>query len=163
MKCLVFSDSHGYLRTLKSALRAHPDAEVVFFLGDGICDIEEAAYGDSRRAYVCVRGNCDTSFTFRESTVKKVETINLLGYNILLTHGDLYGAKYGMGGLIALGKSEGADIVLYGHTHLPHEEYVNNLERPMYLFNPGSASAIDGSFGIITLGKTPLFSHGSII
>ncbi len=36
MKCLVFSDSHGNVSYMKKALRLHPDAEVVFFLGDGL-------------------------------------------------------------------------------------------------------------------------------
>ena len=163
MKCLVFSDSHGYQRVMRTALKMHPDAEVVFFLGDGLSDLEELSYNDSSRAYVCVRGNCDRAYTFQNREVKKVESINLSGYNIVLTHGDLYGAKYGMGGLISLARSEGADILLYGHTHTPHEEYVSDEKHPIYLFNPGSASVSGGSFGVITLGKTPLFSHGAVL
>ena len=163
MKCLVFSDSHGFLKTMKSAIRLNPDAEVVFFLGDGISDLEEIAYNDKSRVYVCVRGNCDSAYTFLDTELKKLERINIGGYNIVLTHGDLYGARYGMGGLIALGKAESADIVLYGHTHIAHEEYINEFDKPMYLFNPGSASVHDGSFGIITLDKLPLFSHGNIL
>lgn len=163
MKCLVFSDSHGSRRTMERALRMNKDAEVVFFLGDGLSDLEALAREDSSRAYICVRGNCDFASTFRHSEVLKVEKICLEGYVIVLTHGDLYGAKYGTGGLISLGKAEGADVVLFGHTHCPYEEYISDTPKPMYLFNPGSASIASGSFGIMTLGEGLLFSHGSLI
>ena len=163
MKCLVFSDSHGAILTMKEALRAHKDAEVVFFLGDGLADLEYIRMSDSTRAYIAVRGNCDFRSVFMDTEVKKVEKISLMGYNILLTHGDLYGAKGGVGGLISLARSEGADIVLFGHTHAPYEEYINEYEKPIFLFNPGSASHSSGSFGILTLDKTVLFSHGNFL
>ena len=41
MKCLCFSDSHGTSAYMRRALKMHPDAEVVFFLGDGLSDLEE--------------------------------------------------------------------------------------------------------------------------
>ena len=163
MKCLVFSDSHGSVMCMKEVLRMHRDAEVVFFLGDGISDVEQLAISDSTRAWIVVRGNCDFRSVFMNSDVKKVEKISLLGYNIILTHGDLYGAKGGVGGLVNLARQENADILLFGHTHSPHEEYINEYEKPFYLFNPGSASLQSGSFGVLTLGKTVLFSHGNFL
>ena len=163
MKCLVFSDSHGSLRNMQEALRMNKDAEVVFFLGDGLSDIEAIALSDRSRAYFVVRGNCDFRSTFLSSDVAKVEKISIGGYNILLTHGDLYGAKGGDGALIALARRENADILLFGHTHLPYEKYIDEYERPMYLFNPGSVSLSGGSFGIMTLDKIPLFSHGRFL
>ena len=40
MKCLVFSDSHRNTRNMREALLRNPDAEVVFFLGDGLSDAD---------------------------------------------------------------------------------------------------------------------------
>lgn len=163
MKCLVFSDTHGRIGVVRQAMRMHPDCEVVFFLGDGVDDIEAIAMTRPDVAFIAVRGNCDRTTVFRSGELKKVESISLLGNKIVLTHGDLYGAKSGLGGLISLAKSEGADILLFGHTHTPCELYVTEYERPFYLFNPGSASGRDATYGVIDLHENtyPLLSHGA--
>ena len=167
MKCLVFSDSHGSPYTMMKALSLHRDAEVVFFLGDGLSDLDAVEYSESSfsptpRMWLPVRGNCDFSGVFRGAPVKKIEEITLLGKKIVLTHGDLFGAKGGLGALSGLALERGADIVLFGPTHIPHEEYVGG-EHPHYLFNPGSASSATRSFGILTLSEgSILFSSGRL-
>ena len=128
MKCLVFSDSHGNTRNMRQALLSHPDAEVVFFLGDGLSDADLVSSGDSGRAWLPVAGNCDFSPMFRDSFVKKTDAITLEGVRIAFTHGDLYGAKYGIGGLLSLAKEQGASLVLFGHTHEPLEKYIPTEE-----------------------------------
>ena len=161
MKCLIFSDSHGNTYNMQKALRYHPDAEVVFFLGDGLSDADLISSGDSGRAWLTVAGNCDLSPMFRGAFVKKTDAITLEGHRIVLTHGDLYGAKYGIGGLIALAKERSADIVLFGHTHEPLERYEALTEGGVYLFNPGSVGA--GSYGVLLLTEGGiLLSHGKI-
>lgn len=164
MKCIVLSDTHGYIETAKYALSKNPDAEVVFFLGDGIEDIEFVANGRSDIMWIAVKGNCDRTALFRENHLKGVESITLLGKKIVLTHGNLYGAKSGLGALIYLARETEADILLFGHTHTPCEIYVSEFEKPFYLFNPGTASGYEGSFGIIELseGSLPLLSHGKL-
>lgn len=165
MKCIVLSDTHGYIDTAREALRRNPDAEVVFFLGDGLEDIDYLADSYKNVAWLAVRGNCDArSPYFRANMVKSVDSITLLGKKIVFTHGNLYGAKSGMGGLVSLAKEEGADILLFGHTHTPCEIYVNEYEKPFYLFNPGAASGYDAGFGVIMLseGKEALLSHGKL-
>ena len=169
MKCLLFSDSHGYAEPMRRALFLHPDAEVVFFLGDGVWDFDRVAGDDRTRTYLAVKGNNDVGARFRGEPVEKVAAITLAGRRILLTHGDLYGARYGEEGLCRLAVSHGADIVLFGHTHLPYERYFPAKEaagRSFYLFNPG-AILPDGAYlshyGILTLDeRNILFSHGSL-
>ncbi len=96
----------------------------------------------------------------RGAQIKKTEEITLLGKKIFLTHGDLYGVKYGTERLGYAAEERGADIVLFGHTHIPHEEYIS-AQKPYYLFNPGSISSPSYSYGIITLTEsTVLLSHG---
>ena len=164
MKCIVLSDTHGYIDIAREALRLNPDAEVVFFLGDGLADIEFLSDNYKNVAWLAVRGNCDIAAVFRDSMVKAVDSITLEGKKIVFTHGNLYGAKAGHGGLISLARKEGADILLFGHTHTPCEVYINEYEKPFYLFNPGSASGYEASFGLIQLefGKEPLLSHGKV-
>lgn len=162
MKCLVFSDSHGYTSCMRRALSLNRDAEVVFFLGDGLSDIAALAAEYPDKAWIAVRGNCDFTSRFLEREVKKVESITLEGHRIVLTHGDLYSAKRWLGGLITLAADEGAEILLFGHTHTPCEIYAAECDPPFYLFNPGAAGGADPSFGVITLeaDKPPLLSHG---
>ena len=160
MKCLVFSDSHGNNAFMKTALSMNRDAEVVFFLGDGLSDVELLAYEDAKRKWIVVKGNCDFHTCFCGEPVSKTEEIHLEGRKILLTHGDLYNVKYGFDVIKRYAMKREADIVLFGHTHTKHEEYVNG-DKPFYLFNPGSISSNDYSFGILTLTENSvLFSIG---
>ena len=94
---------------------------------------------------------------------------------LLLTHGHRYSVKSGYDALLARAVEVGADIVVFGHTHVPFLKTIPKgtevsgkiLERPTYLFNPGSVSTDpDGlglPFGTLFLrGDTVLFSHGRI-
>ena len=166
MKCLCFSDSHGSSYYISRALALHPDAEVVFFLGDGISDFEEAVISDRKpRAYFAVRGNCDNLATFMNRPLKKTETLTLLGRKIIITHGDMYMVKYSDEGLKKLAASESADVVIFGHTHRPTEKYVNLDLQNVYFFNPGSIGIGYGNvptYGVISMDEDNiLFSHGS--
>ena len=159
MKCLIFSDSHGSISFMSRALSKHPDAEVVFFLGDGLSDADSLASLDDKRMWIAVRGNCDFMKYFCGREAVKCEEIILEGKRIIATHGDLYQVKFGLENIKSLAFCRKADIVLFGHTHVPHEEYVS-CDSPFYLFNPGSASQ---SYGILTLTENSvLFSHCKI-
>ena len=160
MKCLIFSDSHGSVFYMQKALAMHRDAEVVFFLGDGIYDFDAVASSDRvPRTWIAVRGNCDFHRYFLGRDTQEIEEITFMGKKIVLTHGDLFGVKGTLSHLELLAKERGADVVLFGHTHIPHESYVS--EGGFYLFNPGSISSPSYSYGILTLGDSILFSHGS--
>ena len=143
----------------------HPDADAVFFLGDGLDDVYPFVRDDKRRPWYCVRGNCDRfSYSF-DREVPTVDTVTLGGKRITFTHGHVYGAKSGNEGLIALGRETGADIVLFGHTHTPTESFVETPEGSMYLFNPGAASYSyhkTPHFGVIMISESGvLLSHGA--
>ena len=164
MKCLCFSDSHGSSYNIRTALGKHPDAEVVFFLGDGLRDMEGFIM-DRNRAWLAVQGNCDYSPLLGESLVKKTDSITLMGKRIIFTHGDLYGVKYGLDGVKKLAVDHNADIILFGHTHQPLEKYIPTDEGGFYLFNPGSiGGGFDGaSYGVINItDKGILLSHGRL-
>ena len=163
MKCLCFSDSHGSSLGMRRALAMHRDAEVIFFLGDGLSDFEELIY-DRTRAYIAVRGNWDVNGILGDQMVKKTDSITLLGHRIFLTHGDLYGVKYGTSGVEKLAVDHNADIVLFGHTHQRFEKYFPTEEGGYYLFNPGSIGGgfgIKPTYGVINITEQGiLLSHG---
>ena len=159
MKCLIFSDSHGDTYYMRRAIDKNPDAEVIFFLGDGISDAEAVALGDSCRMWIAVRGNCDFTGFFKNQCLNKNEEITLEGKKIFLTHGDFYGVKGGLENLTAAARARGADIVLFGHTHAAKEAYDDGL----YIFNPGSIGGYEHSFGVLNIsGAGILLSHGRL-
>lgn len=165
MKCIVISDSHSYGENIAKVIAKNPDADMVFFLGDGIWALEEYVEKVKDKIWLCVLGNCDKPTAINGRFVKKVESVNICGTKIILTHGDMYGAKYGRGGLISLALEEGARAVLYGHTHTPSEEYIT--EHGIWLFNPGAlepSGGTRGTFGILTVNEKGefLFSHGML-
>lgn len=147
---------------MREALARHSAAEVVFFLGDGLSDIETFVERDmGQRTWIFVRGNCDFYGSVNGTVAKKLETITLEGQRIALTHGDLYGVKYGFDGVKNLAENSSADIVLYGHTHYANEKYVHLTEGGAYLFNPGTIGGIgaEPTYGVLTLSdKGALFS-----
>ena len=160
MKCLIFSDSHGNEIYMQRAINLNRDADIIFFLGDGLSDAELLAENDTRHTWIAVRGNCDFRSLFLGRRVDKTEEIIIENKKIVATHGDLYSVKYGLENISNLAFSRSADIILFGHTHKAHEEYVSE-PKPHYLFNPGSIK--EGEFGILTLNSnTVLFSHGKI-
>ena len=175
MKILCFSDSHNNTYFMKSALSMHKDAEIVIFLGDGLRDIDDIYLDYPDKKFLAVRGNCDLKNTAFGTEIKKTDYIEIEGKRIIFTHGDLYGAKYGTAGLEKLAEQTAADVVLFGHTHIPESIYCPKKEEPAdenypsaekayYLFNPGSIGSSSPSYGIITLGYgEPLFSHGTFL
>ena len=141
MRILVLSDSHHHNFNLFSAITEEPTAEVVYFLGDGANEFEEAQliYG-KEQAFIGVRGNCDMS-TFLPT--KDIRTI--CGKKILATHGYEQNVKFGLMDLQLEAVSEKCDIVLFGHTHKPENIYKDGI----YYFNPGSLR--DGCYGVVDI------------
>ncbi len=72
----------------------------------------------------------------REIRVPHVQMLKVSGMNILVTHGHSDGAYYGLGRLAQRASEEAADIVFYGHTHVPSRKEIDMA----YFINPGSCS-----------------------
>ena len=141
MRILVISDSHGMPSRILDAVEAHPEAEALIFLGDGESDIEMLeSYCRSLPSMIRVAGNCDFS-----SKLPLMRVVTLGGKKIYCTHGHTEHVKYGTDELICRARQEGADIVLYGHTHSSVTAYDDGLYRR----NPGSIR--DGHYGMIDI------------
>lgn len=155
MKLVVFSDSHGSRSRLAAAKEMHPDADMFVFLGDGIRDAERVFDGCPFFAAVC--GNCDSSFLFCVLDVPEERMLDIDGCRILCMHGHKHGVKFSLEPLKQYAKGKNADLVLYGHTHIPLE----TRDGGTVLFNPGSVG--QGSYGIVYIEKGEILcSHGEI-
>ncbi len=129
MRILVISDSHGSRRAIEDAIEAQPTAEHIFFLGDRLEDIEDFELFFPERTFHTICGNCDFS-----SGAPTEGFCTLGGKNIFYTHGHTYGVKGSTASLISYARARGADIALYGHTHIAACSYLDGL----HLVNPGS-------------------------
>jgi len=145
MKLLVFSDSHRSLRGMREAVALeHPD--YVLHLGDLEQDAQLLAQEYPQLAIAGVPGNCDGWPT---QPLQKLLTYS--GVRILLSHGHIWNVKKCYEGAIAAGRQSGAHIVLFGHTHVPH---CQQLEDGLWIMNPGSIRD-SGSYGAIQIvGET---------
>lgn len=159
---LVFSDSHGNVLPMRRAISVHPRASYVLFCGDGVRDIESLEEEFPDKIFLAVKGNCDLFVSENEISTERVVPIG--GYRILMMHGHLYGVKGGYGVAAVRAASENANILIFGHTHLPYDGRLETGGGSVHLFNPGSIGRrLDGgySYGILTIGDNGyLFSHG---
>lgn len=130
MLIAVISDTHKMNRYINIAKEYVQEADVLIHLGDNSEDIYKLGEGFKGDTY-CVRGNCDESNAY-----PKEQCIELEGFKIFFTHGDLYGVKRSVNMLYYKAKELGADIALFGHTHQQMIEEYNGV----ILMNPGSIS-----------------------
>ncbi len=171
---LIVSDTHGRVTRLNELIeyrqRMLRDGEVLnlIYLGDGLADLFACREYDNIIVYA-VRGNWDGMHYFspvgEEMPIYRL--IDVGGYKIFMTHGHAYSVKSGYDELCREASRLGADIVLFGHTHVPTLEYIEKgsirgVDRRLAIFNPGSLGGLfDGSFGNLSVGEGGfLLSHG---
>ena len=169
MKIIVVSDIHGRGEYLDGVLSRHCDCDGVFFLGDGARDIDTDGIMSRGRMFGGVLGNCDPVYTPLGYPFSKELLLCASEYTVMLTHGDLYSVKSGYERAAAQAYKRGADILLFGHTHVPMEKYIPSgtrlldtvTERSLRIMNPGSLK--EGSYGILQIkNREILFSHGRV-
>ena len=130
MKALVFSDSHGRLENLMRAVDRHPDYQAIFHLGD-VGNDEPYLRSITPYPVYIVRGNCDYAMNLKESL-----TVEFGGKRIAMCHGHRHAVYRGIDVLKYWALEKEADVVLFGHTHVPFLEQSSSLT----VINPGSIS-----------------------
>lgn len=141
MKLLVLSDSHGLVQILEKILKKEHDADAIIHLGDGGTDMWEFNELNYPKAVYQCKGNCDAlAYNFSQT-----EIFTLCSKKIFACHGHLYNVKFGLENIYFAAKEIGADLCLYGHTHIPNNEYYSSL----HLFNPGAVK--DRHYGVIEI------------
>ena len=164
MRYIIFSDSHGMSGNMRTAIKRNlvPGAGLdgMLFCGDGF-DGAKLVAKDFDIPFIGIHGNCDQSSVPGKSDPAEV-LAKLAGHKILLIHGHRHYVTDSTDFAENRARKAGAEVLLFGHTHIRYERYVNNL----YIFNPGSiALPRDGrpSFGILEFrGNDILLSHGTI-
>ena len=128
MRVGVLSDTHGKIKKAKKAVEQMGDIELLLHAGDYYEDAIILGRGSGIKVKA-VTGNCDIY------TPEPVEELLKIGdYRLYLTHGHLFGVKRSLTKLYQRAEELGAHIVIYGHTHMPHQEKKNG----MLFLNPGS-------------------------
>lgn len=154
MRIVVFSDSHGNYDVLEKIMERHKDdADAFIHLGDGEREFELISYVYSGKKLFFVSGNCDWGTDKPDYDVADFD-----GKKIFFTHGARFGVKDNLDIAKLFARKNGADILLYGHTHIAFTDYDDGL----YIMNPGSCGRPrEGlpSYGIIDITKAGIAMH----
>ncbi len=127
MRIGVFSDSHGDISNARRFFDSLSPLDCLFHLGDYAADGAKLSRLFSCPVYA-VRGNCDYR---SDEPLERV--VDLGGKRFLLLHSHQY---YFTEALLYRCEEVHADMVLYGHTHIPDL----SADGPRLLLNPGSLS-----------------------
>lgn len=130
MRILVVSDTHGICNNLIKVLKKVGKIDFLIHAGD-VCGDEDVIESLAGCPCKMVAGNNDYS-----PVLEREELFDVDGHLILLTHGHRDGVYYGTDRLFYRAAELGADIVIYGHTHVPGVEY--DEENEVWAVNPGS-------------------------
>jgi hypothetical protein len=138
-KIMVVSDLHGEigLEHLRTAYIREGGADILFCCGDletSEHDVWQAARG-AQCFMVC--GNCDFFTQLPNELEMRVEDVRFW-----MVHGDRYGVRQTTAALFEEGNRRGANVALFGHTHIPLLEDCSagsgEKESLRYIINPGS-------------------------
>lgn len=139
MKIIVLSDSHKDFNSIMRIFDREKDINYIIHAGDVYRDVEDIMFLKPRIPCAYVIGNND--IVFGEPLNRE---FTLGGKKFFLTHGHLFGVKNSMSPLKKKAKDVGADICIFGHTHI---KYLNEEDGIWYL-NPGSTRK---SYGVIEI------------
>lgn len=124
MAILVISDTHGLVSEVQQVVERH-SVDNILHCGDFCVDHQREPFS----RMILVRGNCDTT-----KAVPTEEQTRWKDLNILQTHGHLYGVKSSLLRLHYRAEETGANLVVFGHSHIP----VCGVVRDVLFLNPGS-------------------------
>ena len=142
MKILVLSDSHRDTTYLRLAVKKEkPDA--VVHLGDHASDADELEREYPILPLCRVKGNCD----FYESRYPDRWLIPWEGVRLLAVHGHKQGVKSGLLQLKYTALEAGAQVALFGHTHMPFCAEQDGL----WMLNPGACGGRSPTYGLVEI------------
>ena len=152
MKYLVLSDSHGNVDNMVRAVELVKPHGIIH-LGDGWRDVEELHQLYPRLPLEQVPGNCDFG---RFEALERVLILD--DHRVLIAHGHTLGVKTGLLRAQYRALEMNADILLFGHTHVP---LVDAASRPMMMFtslrSPGCKNTLAKPFNSLT-GRSTLLA-----
>lgn len=130
MKVLIVSDTHGKNHNLLKTIERVSPIDLLIHLGDF----------EGGEEYIRSIANCPTAMVSGNNDfyngLPRETVMNIGKYVVMLTHGHRYGVNYNTYNLADAARKNNADIVMFGHTHVP----MINLSGSVWLINPGSLS-----------------------
>ncbi|MDE7242480.1 MAG: YfcE family phosphodiesterase, partial [Oscillospiraceae bacterium] len=124
---------------------AEEQPDYVIFLGDGEQDLNRTKKRFPGVEFLHVRGNCDL-----HSAAPLVLKTAIAGKKIFAVHGHHYDVKFdeSYSTLRYAAMEADADIVLFGHTHVPYHDKSLGMD----VLNPGSVSRIySPTYGVLEI------------
>ena len=140
MKILVMSDSHGNIKNMLTAVHTE-SPDMILHLGDHHTDCRELREKFPEIPLRAVKGNCD-----RAGELEMDEFICEY-LRIMMVHGHRFNVKYSLDALVTNAMYKECDIVLYGHTHIPHAQEFEGL----HIINPGSVGASRATYCVLEI------------
>lgn len=131
MRIAAIADTHGQVAAIAHELSSLA-LDLLLFGGDHYRDGINLGRALHLPCYA-VAGNCDRT----EYWAPQAEWLELADKHIWLLHGHRYRVKQGLSALYDAALAKGADIVVFGHTHISYCEKHNGL----WMVNPGSAGS----------------------
>lgn len=131
MKILIVSDTHGKDENLEQVISMRKPFDCLIHLGDV----------EGSEDYIPVLAECPTvhmvsgNNDFFSDLPRELE-FELEGYKVMITHGHYYYVSLNTGEICRQARARGIDIVMFGHTHKPHLEILEDVT----ILNPGSLS-----------------------
>ncbi|SMB89420.1 hypothetical protein SAMN00017405_0612 [Desulfonispora thiosulfatigenes DSM 11270] len=152
MRIGVISDTHRALDLARKVIKDMGNIDLLIHAGDHYQDAMKL--GEEFNIEVKnVVGNCDY---LDEGNSEELINICEGKIKIFLVHGHQYKVKMGLQNLYYRGLELGADIIIFGHTHIP----LVVKEGDIKILNPGSIGFPRGNqgvtYGLIEIGQDPL-------
>lgn len=142
-RIIVISDTHRHMDYALRVLDNLSEYDMIIHLGDYSADAArlERLYKNATVVSVC--GNND----FPSPSSPAEREIEIDGVKLFLTHGHKYGVKFGYERIYLRALELGAQVVLFGHTHVP----ICEKEDGVLMLNPGGYNSNSRSVGIIEI------------
>lgn len=129
MKVLIVSDTHGYNVNMLKAIEREKPFDMLVHCGD-LSMTKEELQEFANCPVSAVAGNNDYFYN-----LPAYDLFELKNHTVLVVHGHRFSVDYGGSDRLLYKADEvGADIVLFGHTHVP---YIDDIDG-VTLINPGS-------------------------
>ena len=120
------------------------EPEMILHLGDYDKDCAAITMQYPQIPLRSVRGNCDYS-----SSCPVRDEFVIDGKRFLMTHGHQFHVKTGLSTLVWFAKTQGYDIVLFGHTHIQHY----SDDQGVILINPGTISTMKSVYAVLEISN----------
>lgn len=139
-RLLIFSDTHHSINSCIKIIEETKPLSAVIHAGDCVEDAEDLKSIFPNIPIHYVKGNNDYF-----SSAPNSLCVNCGSKKIFIVHGHEQRVKYepSLSSLIRAGEEREADLVVFGHTHMPCTEY----HGKMTIINPGSVT-YSGTYAI---------------